>query len=121
MMCEALCNAISEESDLTVAEPAIKGGNASPIVITLQSDLIQLACKPDIILLTLGNPGTDDLEKLSTLQKALPGTPILVLTSNEVPGQEQAARAAGACAVLTKAASRAELICKLRELGTKPV
>jgi hypothetical protein len=43
------------------------------------------------------------------------------LTSNEVNGQEQAALDAGAQMALTKAAPRAELICKLRELQAKAI
>ncbi len=116
---DALCNAILEEPDLTVAEEVAKDEGMAQIVIAMKSNLLLLAHKPDMILLTLGDSSSSDLELLSTLQKALPGTPILALTSNEVPGQEQAALEAGVCAVLTKAASRAELICKLRELRTK--
>ena len=119
MLRAALCNAILEEADLTVAEQAVKGEGTAQIVISIKPDLFLLAHKPDVILLALGNSTSEDVEALSSLQKALPGTPILALTSNEVPGQEQAALEAGACVVLTKAASRAELICKLRELGAK--
>jgi CheY-like chemotaxis protein len=53
---------------------------------------------------------------LKSLRNAYPEIPILALTSNELNGQEQAALAAGAGAVLTKAASRANLIRGLREL-----
>jgi CheY-like chemotaxis protein len=56
------------------------------------------------------------MEALIALRKSMPGTPIVALTSNEVPGQEQAALNSGACMALTKASSRAVLISKLREL-----
>jgi DNA-binding NarL/FixJ family response regulator len=115
-MREDLCNAIAEEPDLTIAEPAINGSEASQMVIAIKPDVILLAYRPDIILLTLGNPGLDDLETLTTLRKSLPDTPILALTSNEVPGQEQAALDCGAHGVLTKSAARSELISKLRDL-----
>jgi DNA-binding NarL/FixJ family response regulator len=121
LMREALCNAISEEPDLTIAEPAIGGPEASQIVIAIKPDVILLAYRPDIILLTLGNPGLEDLETLAALRSCLPQTPVLALTSNEVDGQEQAALDHGAQAVLTKSAPRAELICKLRELRTKVI
>jgi CheY-like chemotaxis protein len=64
----------------------------------------------------MGNPGCDELEAMTALRISLPEMPILALTSNEVPGQEQAALKAGACAVLTKTATRTELIGKLREV-----
>jgi DNA-binding NarL/FixJ family response regulator len=121
LMREALCNAISEEPDLTIVEPVAKEGEASQIVIPMKSDLLLLDCRPDLILLTLENPGAGDLETLRLLQTTLPEVPILVLTSNDVPGQEQAALEAGAQVVMAKAAPRAELICKLRELRTKAV
>jgi len=118
MMREALRNAIAAEPGLSLAEPVFDGSEKLWMAIAAQPDTILLAYKPDIVLLALGNPGLDDLETLIVLRKSLPDTPILVLTSNEVAGQEQAALEAGAQAVLTKAAPRAELIEKLRELGS---
>jgi DNA-binding NarL/FixJ family response regulator len=117
MMREALRNAIAAEPGLSLAEPVFDGSEKLWMAIAAQPDTILLAYKPDIVLLSLGNPGLDDLETLIVLRKSLPETPILALTSNEVGGQEQAALEAGANAGLTKAASRAELIEKLRELG----
>lgn len=119
IMREALCTAILQEADLTIAEPVMKCGETVQTIIPMKSGLILLAYKPDIILMTLGNPGLDDLEMLSMLQKTLPGIPILVLTSNEVVGQEQAALDVGAQAVLTKAAARSEIISALREIHRK--
>ena len=116
MMREALCNAITAESDLVIAEPIINSAEASQTVIAARPNTVLLAYKPDIIMLSLGNPGLDDLEALRDLRKSLPDTPILALTSNEVDGQEQAALDAGAQSVLTKSAPRNELIKKLREL-----
>jgi DNA-binding NarL/FixJ family response regulator len=107
MMREALCAAISEEPDLRVGMLAGNGAAALQMLTTLL---------PDIVLLAMGNPGTDELKALKTLRQSLPGTPILALTSNEVPGQEGVALEAGACGVLTKAVSRLELIGKLREI-----
>jgi DNA-binding NarL/FixJ family response regulator len=118
MMREALRNAIAAEPGLSLAEPVFDGSEKLWMAIAAQPDTILLAYKPDIVLLALGNPGLDDLETLIVLRKSLPDTPTLVLTSNEVAGQEQAALEAGAQAVLTKAAPRVELIEKLRELGS---
>jgi DNA-binding NarL/FixJ family response regulator len=121
LMREALSSAITAEPDLKIAEPAGIGGEAGQIAIAIQPDTILLAYRPDIILLTLGNPGLDDLEALVELRKSLPDIPILALTSNEVEGQEQAALEAGACMALTKAAPRSDLIRKLRELRTMKI
>ncbi|MEW5830356.1 MAG: response regulator transcription factor [Chloroflexota bacterium] len=110
LMRAALIAAIAAEPDMDVAEPSNHGPDALPP-----------AARPDIILLSLGNPGPDDLRALSDLRLLLPETPILALTSNEVPGQEQAALDHGAQAVITKAITRRELIHALRETaaGTK--
>ena len=99
--------AIAETFDLQVTL------QASSVVDALQ--LIQKIV-PDIILLSLGHAAFGDMDGLVTLRKTLPVVPILALTSNEVPGQEQTALACGAQMVLTKAVSRTELIDALRKL-----
>ena len=115
LMREALCTAIAAEADLCVAQPDITSAEA--VTISIMHELLFLPCNPDIILLALGNPGLSELETLKALRKLLPITPILALTSNEVPGQEKAALQAGAQAVLTKAAPRCELLHTLRALA----
>jgi DNA-binding NarL/FixJ family response regulator len=55
-------------------------------------------------------------EALKATRSQLPGVVILALVPNEVPGQEGAALAAGADAVLSKNASRDSLLDALREL-----
>lgn len=107
IMREALCAAITDESDLQVG---LQAANSTEVLQMLTGIL------PDIVLIALGNPGLDELETLVFLRNFFPNTPILALTMNEIAGQEQAALDAGACAVLTKAAPRSELIRKLREL-----
>ena len=107
LMREALCAAISDEPDLRVEMKALNGREALQMLGVIL---------PDIILFAMGNPGSDELETLKIIREAAPQTPILAFTSSEVPGQEQAARNTGAYAVLTKAATRAELISKLREV-----
>jgi len=111
LMREALCAAISDEPDLRVEMKAFNGREALEMLGVIL---------PDIILFAMGNPGTDELETLKIIREAVPQTPILALTSSEVPEQEQAARNTGAYAVLTKAATRAELISKLREIINDP-
>ena len=115
LMREALCAAIALEPDLVILEPAAQ---STLLVLDIRPDRLFLADKPDLILLALGNPGLNEMQTLAVLRQSLPETPILALTSNEVPGQEQAALAAGAHAVLTKAVQRTHLVEKLRELRT---
>ena len=117
MMRLALCSAIAAETDLKVLESNIAAKEY--LTIAIMDDVLFISSQPDMILLGLGNSGRDDLEALRALCKTLPGTPVLALTSNEVPGQEQAALEAGARAVLTKAASRDEIINALREIHQK--
>ena len=116
IMREALNTAIAAEPDLDVAKTSNSDIQAFKLSLSEKHDIFFLGSKPDIVLLALGNPGEDDLQTLRTLQKQLLGTPILALTSNEVPEQEQAALAYGASAVLTKAASRSELLDTLRSI-----
>lgn len=120
MMREALSSAIAAEADMTVAGRDVSGADPVRMVITLDGrEAIILNRKPDIILLALGNPGSEEIKVLKALRNFLEGTPILALTSNEASGQEQVAMEAGAQVVLTKAVPRAELIRVLRELRAK--
>jgi DNA-binding NarL/FixJ family response regulator len=107
MMRAAICAAIADEPDLTIGAISSNGADVRQMAETL---------RPDLILLSLGNPGLTDISVLASLHAALPLTPILALTSNEVPGQEQAALDNGAQAVLTKTAPRAELVRTLQQL-----
>jgi two-component system secretion response regulator SsrB len=113
---EALCAAIAEEPDFKLAGQVVSGAEALGMLITTPADAVLLAFRPDLILLALGNPGRADLETLRALRKSLPNVPLLALTSPDVEGQAQVALYAGAQAVLSKFAPRAELIRALREL-----
>jgi DNA-binding NarL/FixJ family response regulator len=119
MMRTVLCAAIMAEPDLTVAEQNVTSAIPAQLFIAIKPDAILLTSKPDIILLAMGNRELDDLEALKVLRNTLPDTPILALSSEEVPGQEQAALECGAQAVLTKAARRSEIIRALRKLRTQ--
>ena len=112
MMLEALCTAIADEPELKVG---MQAGNVT------QALQIATMIIPDIILLALDHSDDSDMDALTILHKSIPTVPILALTSNEAPGQEQAALEHGAQAVLTKAAPRAELIHALRALRAKPM
>jgi DNA-binding NarL/FixJ family response regulator len=117
LMREALCNAIAEEPDLQVAE--VDANHAQLLMIPGMADAILLPESSNMFLLSLGNPGFKELDTLKALRHSFPETPILVLTSNEVPGQEEAALATGAQAVIAKTASRSELIHALRDMWGK--
>lgn len=118
LMRESLFTAIADEPDLKIVEPSPDNENAFQLIVSDQHDVLFLTHIPDIILFSLGNPGLQDLAALTGLRKKLKNTPILALTRDEVPGQEQAALEYGAQAVLTKAASREELLETLRALKT---
>lgn len=111
MMHEALCAAISLEPDLALIEPDASG----TLMLSILQEPIFLSCIPDVILLALGNSGLEELESLKAIRNQLPGVVILALVTNEVPGQEQAALAMGADAILSKAVSRDKLLGALRE------
>jgi DNA-binding NarL/FixJ family response regulator len=107
MMRAALCAAIAEETDLRI------GMQAGSIAQALQMAATLL---PEIILLTMEGTDRNCLEALTVLHKTLPGVPILALVGGGTPGQEQAVLNAGARVVLTRAASRADLLRALRSL-----
>jgi DNA-binding NarL/FixJ family response regulator len=107
IMRAALCNAIASESGLSVAAQAAHGGEIFHRLETFT---------PGIVLFAVGNPGLEDMKMLSKLRGHHPNTPILALTTSEVPGQEQAALDLGANAVVAKTVSRHELIAALRQI-----
>ena len=114
IMRAALCTAIAEEPGLQVA--GANGSDPQSLMLSVMGNVYDLPRNLDIILLALGNPGQKELDVLSALHKLQPDIPILALTSNEAPGQEQAALEAGAQVVLTKSASRGEIIHALQEM-----
>ena len=105
LMRAAIVNAIAGEPDLTIGAVASNGEDTWQIVASLH---------PEIILFAIGNPGEEDLETMRELHERSPDAVILALTSNEVPGQSEAALEHGANAALSKTAPRAELLHTLR-------
>lgn len=116
IMHNALCAAISGEEDLKVLGTSPGIANAFQLRLSSRYEELFLAKKPDIILLSLGNPGLDDLQALIDLRTKLLDTPILALVTDEVPGQEQVALRYGAQAVLSKSISREGLLEVLRTI-----
>lgn len=101
LMREALLAALMAETDWQVTALPDRPKVIIPAVC---------AAPPDLILLSLGNPGADDLRLLAVLRQALPHVPILVLITNEVPNQDEVALIAGASYVIAKSAPREELV-----------
>ena len=116
LMREALCTTIALEPDLCLLKPSAMDPNAFPLIIPSHDDVLFLAGKPDLVLLSLGNPGLEDLKTLADLRKKLPDTYILALTPGELPGQNQTALEYGAHAVITKSVSQKELLETLRSI-----
>lgn len=117
LMRMALCKAIAAEPDLQVAEVDINNSNI--LVIPGLDDVLLVPNHIDLILFSLGPHAGKELYSLATLKQFRPAIPILVLIDNEVEGQEQAAREAGAQVVVAKTASRSEIIRALREMRSK--
>ena len=107
LMRAALCAAIADEPDLTIAAISANGYDILTTVETLH---------PDIILFSMGATGTEDIVALKRLREKLPFASILALTSDESAGLEQTALESGARAILTKSATRNDLLVALRKL-----
>ena len=108
LMRAALCAAIADEPGLTIVAVAAD-----------VADIMQAAklLQPDIVLMALGKPGTDEMKALQLLRKKLPAASILTLTNDEAPEQKQAALDHGAQATLAQNAPRSELLGALRLLS----
>jgi len=111
MMRDALCAAIMCETDM---KATMQSGNVAG-ALHLATVVI-----PDIILLAFDDqPVHDNMADLVALRKAMPTVPMLVLSSNESMEERQAVLAAGAKTLITKSASRNEIIRALRKLRAK--
>ena len=111
LMRDALCAAISREADM---KATMQSGDVAK-ALQLMAVVI-----PDIILLAFDDqPDHDNMGNLAALRKAMPTVPILVLSSNESAEERLAVLAAGAKTLITKSASRKEIIRALRKLRAK--
>jgi DNA-binding NarL/FixJ family response regulator len=72
---------------------------------------------PNIVLLGMDNPGSEELQTLTILRKKLPAASILVLTHEDAPEQKQKALQLGAQATLPQNAQRSEILRALRQLS----
>jgi DNA-binding NarL/FixJ family response regulator len=111
LMLTALSTAFSAEGMTILAE------------ISKNRDTLKIAVKlnPDLILLSVGYPGLDDLERISALRQKLPAASIVALISGELRGQFQAALDHGAHLVLSKTAPRSDLLSAIQGLFQKKI
>ena len=111
LMLTALSTAFSAEGMTILAE------------VSKNRDALQIAVKlnPDLILFSVGHPGLDDLERISTLRQKLPAASIVALVSGELRGQFQAALDYGAHLVLSKAAPRSDLLSAIHGIFQKKI
>lgn len=111
LMRDALCAAIMCEADMKATM------QAGDITRALHLTTVVI---PDIILLAFDDqPVHDNMADLAALRKAMPTVPMLVLSSSESTEERQAVLAAGAKTLITKSASRKEIIRALRKLRAK--
>jgi DNA-binding NarL/FixJ family response regulator len=91
--------------------------------ISKNRDALQIAVKlnPDLILFSVGNPGLDDLERISALRQKLPAASIVALISGELGGQFQAVLDYGAHLALSKAAPSSDLLSAIQGLFQKKI
>lgn len=109
LMRAALCAALADEPDITIAAVAANGCDILAMVDIL---------RPDVILFAMGNAGKRDLAALKSLHEKLPGASLLALMPEESTGLEQAVFESGARAILTKSATRNDMLEALRRLIT---
>ncbi|RQO78604.1 DNA-binding response regulator [Pedobacter sp. KBW01] len=77
-----------------------------------------VADQPDVILLDIQMPGTNGLQALPFIKKALPHTHIIILTVFDSPELVFEALTMGAGGYLTKNSSAAKIIDAVREVST---
>jgi DNA-binding NarL/FixJ family response regulator len=78
------------------------------------------ALSPQVILLDLAMPGTNGLETVPQLRRALPDTRIIILTLLDVQGYRSAALSAGADGFVSKSALNLDLVPTIRQLVGAP-
>jgi two-component system, NarL family, response regulator len=111
IMRTALSTALSAEGIKVLAE------------IADSRDVLQVASRltPDLILFSVNVPSFADLNRISVLRQEIPTASIIALVTGEFRGQFQSALDYGAHLVLTKSASRSELLNALKRVSHKKI
>lgn len=72
--------------------------------------------RPDLVITDISMPLVDGLEATRRLQKAIPGTRVLILSVHSEPSWVREAFEAGACGYLTKVSASEEIGTAVREV-----
>jgi DNA-binding NarL/FixJ family response regulator len=91
--------------DMRVVGEAVNGAQAVAVAAELG---------PDVVVMDVGMPVMDGIEATRLIHRARPSTRVVLVTA--LPGQEEAARGAGADALLFKDADPQELLGIIRSL-----
>jgi DNA-binding NarL/FixJ family response regulator len=92
--------------DMRVVGEAVNGAQA----VAIAAELL-----PDVVVMDVGMPVMDGIEATRLIHRARPDTRVVLVTA--LPGQEEAARGAGADALLFKDADPEELLGTVRSLA----
>jgi DNA-binding NarL/FixJ family response regulator len=91
--------------DMRVVGEAVNGAQA----VAIAAELL-----PDVVVMDVGMPVMDGIEATRLIHRARPATRVVLVTA--LPGQEEAARGAGADALLFKDSDPEELLGTVRAL-----
>jgi len=103
----ALARLLDLEPDLEVVAQVSSGDQVVPAA---------LASRPDVALLDIQMPGLDGLSAAAALREALPGCPVLILTTFGQPGYLRRAMQAGAAGFLVKDGPIEDLATAIRRV-----
>jgi YesN/AraC family two-component response regulator len=104
---QGLCELFDREPDFSVCGEAENGKEA----IEKAQDL-----HPDLILLDLSMPVMNGLDAARVLKNLMPDVPVIMFSAFSEPFAEQAARSAGAKALVSKSEHISILLAKARSL-----
>jgi DNA-binding NarL/FixJ family response regulator len=111
LMLAALSTALAVEGINVLAEVA----NSSRVVDIARKK------NPRLILFSVGVPGIDDLERISTLRREVPNSLILALITGELHAQKQIVLDHGAHQVVTRSMPRSALLRIIQAMLQKKV
>lgn len=102
---EALCNVFEREEDFDICGEAENGREAVAKAQQLH---------PDLILLDLSMPVMNGLDATRVLKRLMPEVPVIMFSAYRGSSTEKEARAAGACALVSKFEHISVLLGKAR-------